>query len=90
MQFDLPPGDTFLGGSTWQSLMKGAESIETDYFNGEILLLARLHGVQAPANEFLQQYALRLLRGAVPPGSLSTDQLDSEWEQWRSERSFDR
>jgi 2-dehydropantoate 2-reductase len=90
MQFDLPPGDTFLGGSTWQSLMKGAGSVETDYFNGEILLLARLHGLQAPANEFLQQYTMRLLRGAVPPGSLSTDQLDSEWEQWRSERSTDR
>jgi 2-dehydropantoate 2-reductase len=91
MQFDLPPGDTFLGGSTWQSLMKGAESVETDYFNGEILLLARLHGLQAPANEFLQQYAWRLLSGAVPPGSLSTEQLDSEWEQWRPDPShYDR
>ena len=70
--------------------MKGAESVETDYFNGEVLLLARLHGLQAPANEFLQQFAMRLLRGEVPPGSLSTDQLDSEWEQWRGEQSVDR
>ena len=55
MQFDIPPDDTFIGGSTWQSLMKGATSLETDYFNGEILLLARFHGLAAPANEFLQR-----------------------------------
>ncbi len=81
MQFDIPPGETFLGGSTWQSLMKGAGSLETDYFNGEILLLARLHGLRSPANEFLQEYAARLLRGEVAAGSLGIDQLDAEWER---------
>ena len=81
MQFDIPSGDTFVGGSTWQSLMKGATSLETDFFNGEILLLARLHGLPAPANEFLQQYATRMLRGEVAAGSRSTDQLDAEWER---------
>ena len=90
MQFDVPAGDTFLGGSTWQSLMKGAGSVETDYFNGEILLLARLHGLHAPANEFLQQFTMRLLRGEVPPGSMSTEQLDTEWEEWRGELSLER
>ena len=90
MQFDIPAGDTFLGGSTWQSLMKGAGSVETDYFNGEILLLARLHGLHAPANEFLQQFTMRLLRGEVPPGSMSTEQLDTEWEEWRGELSLER
>jgi 2-dehydropantoate 2-reductase len=90
MQFDIPPGETFLGGSTWQSLMKGAGSVETDYFNGEILLLARLHGLHAPANEFLQQFTMRLLRGEVPAGSMSTEQLDTEWEEWRSELSLER
>ena len=79
MQFDIPAGDTFLGGSTWQSLMKGATSVETDYFNGEILLLARLHGVNAPANEFLQRYANRMLHGGIAAGSMTTDQLDAEW-----------
>ncbi|HEX2783078.1 MAG TPA: 2-dehydropantoate 2-reductase N-terminal domain-containing protein [Ilumatobacteraceae bacterium] len=80
MQFDIPAGDTFLGGSTWQSLMKGATSLETDYFNGEILLLARLHGLPAPANEFLQRYAIRMLQGEVVAGSLTTDELDAEWD----------
>jgi 2-dehydropantoate 2-reductase len=80
MQFDIPHGDTFLGGSTWQSLMKGATSLETDYFNGEILLLARLHGLPAPANEFLQRYAARMLAGEIAAGSLTIDELDAEWE----------
>jgi 2-dehydropantoate 2-reductase len=82
MQFDIPPGDTFLGGSTWQSLMKGAPTLETDFFNGEIILLVRLHGVSTPTNEFLQHYAARLLRGEVLVGSIATEQLDAEWQSW--------
>ena len=80
MQFDIPAGDTFLGGSTWQSMMKGATSLETDYFNGEILLLARLHGLPAPANEFLQRYAIRMLQGEIAAGSLTTVELDAAWD----------
>jgi len=82
MQFDVPAGDTFIGGSTWQSLMKGASSLETDFFNGEIIMLGRLHGVETPANEFLQRYAARMLRGEISAGSLTTDQLDAEWQSW--------
>lgn len=84
MRIDIPPGHTFVGGSTWQSLMRGAPSLETDYLNGEIVLLARLHGLVAPANEFLQLYALRLLRGELPAGSVSLEQLGADWEGWRS------
>jgi 2-dehydropantoate 2-reductase len=83
MRFDIPAGDTFLGGSTWQSLMKGATTLETDFFNGEILMLGRVHDVPTPANEFLQQYASRMLREGLRPGSVTTDQLDAEWESWR-------
>lgn len=82
MQFDIPQGDTFLGGSTWQSLMKGAPTLETDFFNGEIILLGRLHGVPTPTNEFLQHYAARLLRDEVRAGSIATDELDAEWQSW--------
>ncbi len=81
MQFDIPTGDTFVGGSTWQSLMKGATTLETDYFNGEILMLGRLHGVPTPTNEFLQHYAARMLRGEIRAGSVTTDQLDAEWQR---------
>ncbi len=82
MQFDIPEGDTFIGGSTWQGLMKGAPTLETDYFNGEIIMLGRLHGVATPTNEFLQHYAARLLCGDVQAGSVTTDQLDAEWQTW--------
>ena len=84
MQFDFPEGDTFLGGSTWQSLVKGASTLETDFFNGEILMLGRLHGVETPTNEFLQRYAARLLRGEMRPGSVTPEQLDAEWERARA------
>jgi len=80
MRFDFPEGDTFVGGSTWQSLVKGATSIETDFFNGEVIMLGRLHGVPTPTNEFLQRYAARLLRQEVRAGSVTPEQLDAEWE----------
>jgi 2-dehydropantoate 2-reductase len=49
------PGDT-VGrfSSTWQSFARGASS-ETDYLNGEVVLLARRAGVEAPVNERLQR-----------------------------------
>jgi ketopantoate reductase len=39
--------------STWQSFARGTSS-EIDYLNGEIVLLARKHGIAAPINERLQ------------------------------------
>ena len=83
-RIEVPAGDTFVGGSTWQSLMKGADTVETDYFHGEIVLLARLHGVPAPTNEFLQDYARRLLRRERTPGEVSLEQLDADWQEWLS------
>jgi 2-dehydropantoate 2-reductase len=79
MQFDIPIGDTFLGGSTWQSLAKGATTLETDYFNGEINLLGRMHGMATPANLFLQQLATRMLHERSQPGTRSTADLDGEY-----------
>jgi len=58
------------GGSTWQSLARGAGSIETDYLNGEVVLLGRSHGVPTPVNELLQQLANELARERRPPGLL--------------------
>ena len=40
--------------STWQSFARGASS-EVDYLNGEIVLLARRYGVDAPLNQRLQE-----------------------------------
>jgi 2-dehydropantoate 2-reductase len=40
--------------STWQSFARGSSS-EVDYLNGEVVLLARKHGIAAPVNELLQR-----------------------------------
>jgi 2-dehydropantoate 2-reductase len=60
-------------GSSWQSLARGAGSIETDYLNGEIVLLSRQHGVPTPVNAVLQHAA----RESVDrePGSLTAEEL---------------
>jgi 2-dehydropantoate 2-reductase len=63
------------GGSTWQSLMRGTGSIETDYLNGEIVMLGRLHGVPTPANEVVQQFAVEAANNRWPPGQLPVDEL---------------
>jgi len=47
---DLSERQGFLGGSTWQSLARGTGNVETDYLNGEIVLEARRHGLDAPIN----------------------------------------
>ena len=36
-------GGSRLGDSSWQSLARATGSIETDFLNGEIVLLGRLH-----------------------------------------------
>ena len=69
------------GGSSWQSLERGAGSIETDYLNGEIALLGRLHGVPTPANSGLQRIAARLVRDGAPPASLTPDEVRAEIER---------
>jgi 2-dehydropantoate 2-reductase len=56
------------GGSSWQSLGRRAGAIETDYLNGEIVLLGRLHGVETPVNELLQRLANQGAAERRPPG----------------------
>jgi 2-dehydropantoate 2-reductase len=63
------------GGSTWQSLARGADSLETDDLNGEIVLQARLAGVPAPVNEMLQRLAHELVATSAAPGSLTEAEL---------------
>jgi 2-dehydropantoate 2-reductase len=63
------------GGSTWQSLRRATGSLETDYLNGEIALLARLHGVESPVNAMLQAVANDAARRRLPPGSFDAAEL---------------
>jgi 2-dehydropantoate 2-reductase len=63
------------GGSTWQSVARGAKSVETDYLNGEIVLRGRLVGVPTPVNELLQTLARKTIRDRHEPGWLSAGQV---------------
>lgn len=62
--------ERIVGGSTWQSLERGAGSIETDYLNGEIVLLGKLHGVPTPVNRALQDVTARMLHEGRPTRSV--------------------
>jgi 2-dehydropantoate 2-reductase len=64
------------GGSTFQSLARGAGTLEADDLNGEIVLLGRLHGVPTPINAMLQRLALRLVTEKLPPGSIPIAELE--------------
>jgi 2-dehydropantoate 2-reductase len=63
------------GSSTWQSLKRGTGAIETDYLNGEISLLGRLHGVPTPLNDALCRLADAHARRGGGPGELSLDEF---------------
>ncbi len=60
-----------VGGSSTQSLARGTGSIETDYLNGEIVLLGRLHGVPTPANAWLTGLGARMAREGLRPGAIT-------------------
>jgi 2-dehydropantoate 2-reductase len=71
LQIGDVPGHPRVGSSSRQSLARSTGSIETDYLNGEIVLLGRLTGVSTPANERLQRLANQAAHEKWPPGSLS-------------------
>lgn len=64
------------GGSTWQSMTRGS-GLETDYLNGEIVLLGALHGVPTPFNRMVQQAAAEAAHLGRKPGDYSIDDLMS-------------
>jgi 2-dehydropantoate 2-reductase len=66
------------GGSSWQSLARGASGIETDYLNGEIVLLGRLHGVPTPVNALLQRIATHFTAVGGTPGSVTPDEFSKQ------------
>ena len=68
------------GGSSWQSLRRATGDIETDYLNGEIVLLGRINGVVTPANELLQRLARELAFSRDAPGATP------HWRSWNSSK----
>ena len=79
-------GGGWRGGSTWQSLVRGVGSSESDFINGEVALLGRLHGIPTPANEVLQLYVDRVARTKQAPGSVEIEEVRAEIQ--RREASY--
>ena len=72
-------GQSRQGGSSWQSLYRQTHHVESDYLNGEIVLLGRLHGIPTPINAALQRLANQFAACGRPPGSMSTEELLSHF-----------
>ena len=69
-------GDTRGGNSSWQGLVRGRDTIEADYLNGEIVLLGIEHGVPTPHNRAVQEAANRIARNRGEPGALAIADLE--------------
>jgi 2-dehydropantoate 2-reductase len=65
------------GGSSWQSLARGQRNIESDFLNGEIALLGRLHGVPTPVNSLFQRLAAQAAAEGRPPGATTPDEVEA-------------
>ena len=69
------PGHPRGGGSSWQSIARGTGNIETDYLNGEVVLLGRLHGIPTPANEVCQRLARRMVNEGLGVGAFDRGEV---------------
>ncbi len=76
-QLDLQPiaGRERAGSSTRQSIARGAPNVETDYLNGEIALLGRLHRVATPVNDALCEFSARHVRERRAPQTLPAGEV---------------
>lgn len=63
--------------STWQRFTRGTSS-EVDYLNGEIVRLARIHGIAAPLNAAFQHAAARLALEGGQPGTRDIAEICGE------------
>jgi len=56
-------------------LRRGTGTIETNYLNGEIVLLGRMNDMATPVNAMLQRAANAAARAGKPPGSVPAAEL---------------
>jgi hypothetical protein len=75
----VPGEPAQLGGSSWQSLVRGTGTIETDFLNGEITLIARRLGRPAPINTRLTALARRAARATDSRPARSTPSSSGCW-----------
>ena len=75
LRLDRTSSGEWQGGSSWQSLARGAGSIEAEFLNGEIVLLGNQLGVPTPVNALLQRVAVRAAAEGAPPGLWTVAEL---------------
>ncbi|HUA49082.1 MAG TPA: 2-dehydropantoate 2-reductase [Solirubrobacteraceae bacterium] len=75
-RLDVQPiaGRERAGSSTRQSVARGLP-VETDYLNGEIVLLARRRGLPAPVSQALCELSARHVRERRPPNSVPAGEV---------------
>ncbi len=71
------PGRGRIGSSTLQSVLRGTGTLETDFLNGEIVWLGRLHGIATPVNAALCKLSLELASGRMHPRTAGDDTIVS-------------
>ena len=69
------PASMLGGGSSWQSLRRGGADIETDYLNGEICRLGRMHGIPTPINKAIQVLASRAIKQGWQTGTVRAEDI---------------
>ncbi|MEP7200046.1 MAG: 2-dehydropantoate 2-reductase N-terminal domain-containing protein [Chloroflexota bacterium] len=80
-----PPGHENLTkrSSTWQSLARGAGSIEAEQINGDVVMLGRQLGIATPHNALLSRIADEMARAGDAPGKYTTEELTTMVKQTR-------
>lgn len=69
--------ETETRSSTWQSLTRKQGNVETEFFNGEVVRLAKKLGCQAPINETLLRVCQEMATNHEPPGKYTPAQLSA-------------
>lgn len=70
-------GHEHSGSSSVQSLQRRTGAIESDFLNGEIVLLGRRHGIETPVNAALAGLARRMARQGLQPGDLGAQAVSA-------------
>lgn len=68
-------GEARSASSTLQSVLRGHQTTEVDFLNGEIELMGRLQGVPTPYNSTVRAVATRMAARGEAPGSVTIDDL---------------
>jgi 2-dehydropantoate 2-reductase len=64
-----------IGSSTLQSILRGTGTLETDFLNGEIVWLGRLHGIATPVNAAFCKLSLELASARMQARTAGDDTI---------------